>query len=93
VLGLFAVTAAQWFRLARPAAAALPAQTGAAAAGGAAAAATAISDEEVERRIEQRAAARRAKNWAESDRIRDELAGVGIILEDKPGGATTWRRA
>ena len=38
-------------------------------------------------------AARKAKNWAESDRIRDELAAAGVILEDKPGGVTTWRRA
>ncbi len=37
-------------------------------------------------------AARKAKNWAESDRIRDELAAAGVILEDKPGGVTTWRR-
>ena len=37
-------------------------------------------------------AARKAKNWAESDRIRDELAAAGVILEDKPGGTTTWRR-
>jgi len=51
-----------------------------------------LSDEEIERLIEQRAAARKAKNWAESDRIRDELAAAGIILEDKPGGATSWRR-
>ena len=39
-----------------------------------------------------RATARAAKNFAESDRIRDELAAVGIILEDGPEG-TTWRRA
>ena len=43
-------------------------------------------------RIEARLAARRAKNWAESDRIRDELAAAGIVLEDKPGGVTSWRR-
>src|SRR6266404_7458907 len=37
--------------------------------------------------------ARRAKNWAESDRIREELATAGVLLEDKPGGKTAWRRA
>jgi cysteinyl-tRNA synthetase len=46
----------------------------------------------VDNLIEARTAARAAKNWAESDRIRDELAAAGIILEDNPGG-TTWRRA
>ena len=41
--------------------------------------------------IAQRQAARAAKNWAESDRIRDELAAAGIVLEDGAGG-TGWRR-
>jgi cysteinyl-tRNA synthetase len=81
VLGLFAVTPAQWFRLARPA---TPAQ-GSSTAGP-------ISDAEVERRIAERAAARAAKRWAESDLIRAELAAAGVILEDK-NGVTTWRRA
>ena len=52
-----------------------------------------IDDAQVEAHIAARAAARRAKNWAESDRIRDELAAAGVVLEDKPGGATSWRRA
>jgi cysteinyl-tRNA synthetase len=51
-----------------------------------------IDDAEVERRIAARTAARSRKDWAESDRIRDELAALGVILEDK-GGATSWRRA
>ncbi len=53
----------------------------------------AITEADVERLIEARAAARAAKNWAESDRIRDQLARAGILLEDKPGGKTAWRRA
>ena len=47
---------------------------------------------EVEALIAQRLAAREAKNWAESDRIRDELAERGVILEDSKG-TTTWRYA
>ena len=57
------------------------------------AAAGGLSDAEIDALIEARNAARKAKNWAESDRIRAELAAAGVILEDKPGGATTWRRA
>jgi cysteinyl-tRNA synthetase len=45
----------------------------------------------VQQYIEDRDAARKAKNFAESDRIRDELLAAGIILEDGPSG-TTWRR-
>jgi cysteinyl-tRNA synthetase len=52
-----------------------------------------LADAEIDTRIAARLAARKAKNWAESDRIRDELAAAGVLLEDKPGGVTTWRRA
>jgi cysteinyl-tRNA synthetase len=48
-------------------------------------------DERIDQMILQRLAARKAKQWAEADRIRDELAAAGILLEDGPGG-TTWRR-
>lgn len=41
--------------------------------------------------IEARLAARKAKNFAEADRIRDDLAARGILLEDTPEG-TVWRR-
>ena len=51
----------------------------------------ALTDADIDARIAARLAARKAKNWAESDRIRDELAAAGVILEDKPGGVTTWR--
>ncbi len=51
-----------------------------------------LDDAAIEALIQQRLAARKGKNWAESDRIRDELKAQGIVLEDAAGG-TTWRRA
>ena len=49
----------------------------------------ALAKSEIESRIAARNVARADKNWAESDRIRDELAGMGIILKDSKDG-TTW---
>ncbi|HEX4971522.1 MAG TPA: DALR domain-containing protein, partial [Steroidobacteraceae bacterium] len=51
-----------------------------------------LSDADVELLIAERRAARAARNFKESDRIRDDLAQAGIVLEDKPDGTTTWRR-
>ena len=42
--------------------------------------------------IAQRAAAKKDKNWALADQIRAQLLEQGIVLEDKPGGETIWRR-
>ena len=50
-----------------------------------------LGDNEIDALIEQRTAAKQEKNWAEADRIRDELQAQGIILEDGASG-TTWRR-
>jgi cysteinyl-tRNA synthetase len=48
-------------------------------------------DAEIEALIDARNAARKSRNFAESDRLRDELVARGILLEDTPGG-TRWRR-
>ena len=40
--------------------------------------------------VAARLAARAAKNWAESDRIRDELLAMGVALKDNKDGTTTW---
>jgi cysteinyl-tRNA synthetase len=48
---------------------------------------------EVEALIEGRKAAKAAKDFATADRIRDDLKARGVVLEDKPGGVTEWRRA
>ena len=43
--------------------------------------------------VARRQEAKQSRNFAEADRIRDELKEKGIVLEDKPGGRTEWRRA
>ncbi|MEQ8603420.1 MAG: cysteine--tRNA ligase [Marivibrio sp.] len=48
---------------------------------------------EVERLIDARKAAKKQKDFATADKIRDDLAARGVVLEDKPGGVTEWRRA
>jgi cysteinyl-tRNA synthetase len=58
----------------------------------------AIDEAFVQERIEARLAARKTKNWAEADRIRDELAAMGIALKDAKNPATgeietTWEIA
>ena len=51
-----------------------------------------VSKENIEQQIHARLDAKKAKNWALADQIRDELKGQGVILEDAPNGTTSWRR-
>jgi cysteinyl-tRNA synthetase len=46
----------------------------------------------IDNRIDARSTAKKSRNFAEADRIRAELLANGIVLEDKPGGLTEWRR-
>jgi cysteinyl-tRNA synthetase len=50
-----------------------------------------IGIERLNTMIEQRLSARKAKNFEESDRIRDKLKAMGIELEDKKDGSPTWK--
>jgi cysteinyl-tRNA synthetase len=103
VLGVITLEPEQWFRLAKPAAPGAgtagdttanerPGEASTAGDGRQGTGAT-MDDAEVDRLVEARIAARKAKNFAESDRIRDQLAAAGVIVEDKPGGKSIWRRA
>jgi cysteinyl-tRNA synthetase len=50
------------------------------------------ADAEVEALIEARKAAKAARNWAEADRLRDQIKAMGILLEDRKDGSVAWRR-
>jgi cysteinyl-tRNA synthetase len=52
----------------------------------------ASGDVDVDAKVAERNAAKKAKNYALADSLRKELEEAGIVLEDKPGGMTEWRR-
>ena len=51
-----------------------------------------INVELIEQKIQARLEAKKEKNWSLADKIRDDLKGLGVILEDMPDGLCTWRR-
>lgn len=51
-----------------------------------------LTDDQVEALVAQRTEAKQAKNFAKADQIRAQLAGQGVLLEDKPGAVTEWHR-
>ncbi|MDL2356311.1 MAG: cysteine--tRNA ligase [Pseudomonadota bacterium] len=50
------------------------------------------SPQAIQQLIDARSVAKKARNFAESDKLRAELLAAGIVLEDKPDGTTNWRR-
>ena len=52
-----------------------------------------LSPQQIEAKIAERVAAKQAKDFKQADAIRAELLAQGVVLEDKPGGKTEWRRA
>ena len=87
VLGIAQLPAEQWARLRTP-----PVE------GATPAAATArrprrAEDAAIDDLVARRLEARKNRDFKEADRIRDELAAQGVILEDRPDGRTEWRRA
>lgn len=50
------------------------------------------NDDDITQQIQARIDAKKAKDWATADKIRNDLKANGIILEDAPDGTTSWRR-
>jgi cysteinyl-tRNA synthetase len=53
---------------------------------------TKIDAAEINAIVAERAQARAARDWAESDRLRDRLAALGVAIKDNKDGTTTWER-
>jgi cysteinyl-tRNA synthetase len=84
LLGLMGVAPEQWFRLA---------SSGALETADSYQATTVLlSEAQIEELIGARQAARKARDFAAADRIREQLAEAGVVLEDQPGQGTSWKR-
>jgi cysteinyl-tRNA synthetase len=52
-----------------------------------------LSEAQIEQLIRARETARRSRDFALADKVRAQLSAAGVVLEDQPGGGTTWKRA